>query len=160
MTTDKKKKTESKTIARNKRAYHDYHVLETITAGIVLTGSELKSIRQGKVVMNQAFARINEENQAVLLGCHIPIYHEASYNNHHPDRTRVLLLNKREIQKLKEKTQQQGTTLVALAMFFSRCWVKVELGVCKGKKLHDKRASIAERDNKRDMARVQKAFNR
>jgi len=149
----KTKSTGSSLIASNKKAYHEYHVLEQYTAGIVLTGTEIKSIRGGKVSLKQAFARV-ENGEVLLYGLHIAPYEQGSYNNHDPDRVRKLLLNKQEIKKLAGKIQQAGLALVPLRLFFSRAWVKVELGLCKGKKLYDKRADIKSKDQKREMARA------
>lgn len=152
----KSKKPGSSLVASNKRAYHDYHVLESIKCGVVLTGTEIKSIRGGKTSMNQAFARI-ENGELWLYGVHIPPYEQGSYNNHDPDRRRKLLVTKQEIKRLLGRTKEQGLTLVPLKMFFERAWVKVDLGLCKGKKLHDKRATIAERDHRRDIERAMKS---
>lgn len=153
------KKPASSVIARNKKAYHQYEVMEEFKAGIVLMGSEMKSIRQGKVIMNQGFAKVNN-GEVFLYGVHIAPYSDASYNNHDPDRVRKLLLNKREINKLVGKMKEKGLTLVPLKMFFDRCWVKVNLGLCKGKQLHDKRRDIAEKSAKRDIQRAIKLKNR
>lgn len=156
-TPDKKKKTDW-LIANNKKAYHDYTVLETFRAGIVLTGSEIKSIRNGKVAIKDSFARI-ENGELFLMGLHISAYEQASYNNHDPDRTRKLLMTKQEINKLHGKLKTSGLTLVPLKIYFLRCWVKVELGLCKGKKLHDKRATLIEKSAKRDIDRAMKSRN-
>ncbi|MBX2860288.1 MAG: SsrA-binding protein SmpB [Vampirovibrio sp.] len=144
-------------IANNKKAYHEYHVLEQFKAGIMLTGSETKSIRAGKVSMSDAHARILN-GEVFLHGLNISIYEQAGTNNHDPDRVRKLLLKKDEINKLKEKTKELGLTLIPLKLFFDRCWVKVDLGLCKGKKLHDKRATKTEQDTKRQIERSMKQF--
>ena len=150
----KDKKPDS-TILRNRKAFHEYTVLEQFTAGIVLQGTEIKSLRNRQASANDAHARINH-GEVWLYGLHIPPYEQGSYNNHDPERPRKLLLQKREIEKLIGKTQERGLTLIPLKLYFSRCWVKVELGLCQGKKLHDKRADIKARDTKREMQRALK----
>lgn len=152
---DKKQKPGSRTVASNRKAFHEYHVLEQLTAGIVLTGSEIKSIRNGKASMDQSFARI-EKGEVYLYGLNIAPYEQAGYVQHEPTRPRKLLLTRGEIQKLIGKTQELGLTLIPLKLFFSRAWVKVELGLCKGKKLYDKRATLKERESKREMDRASK----
>jgi SsrA-binding protein len=148
----------SRTIALNRRAYHDYLVLDSIEAGIMLTGTEIKSIRAGKVSITEAFARI-ENHEMFLYGAQISPYEQGNINNHKQDRTRKLLLHQKEIIRLQSKMKEQGLTLIPLKLYFKNAWVKVELGLCKGKKLHDKRDAIKTRDAKRDMQRVIKAFN-
>ncbi|MEB3286122.1 MAG: SsrA-binding protein SmpB [Vampirovibrionales bacterium] len=159
--TSKKKASPSKDwlIASNKKAYHEYTVLETYQTGIVLTGSEIKSIREGKVSLKQSYARL-ENGEIFLFGAHIAPYEKAAHYNHDPERPRKLLLTKAEIRKLVGKMKTSGLTLIPLKMYFKRCWVKIDLGVCKGKKLHDKRDSISERDSKRDIARALKTSAR
>jgi SsrA-binding protein len=142
-------------IANNKKAFHEYHVLETYKTGIVLTGTEIKSIRAGKVSMNDSHARI-EKGEVFLYGLQISPYDKGGYNNHSPDRVKKLLLNKSEIKKLLGKIKESGLTLIPLKLYFERCWVKVDLGLCQGKKLHDKRAAISERDGKRQIERAMK----
>lgn len=144
-----------KTITANRKAYHEYHVLETLEAGIILTGTEIKSLRQGKVSIAESFARI--ENEEVLLyGSQIAPYAQGNIHNHQQDRVRKLLLNKQEIKRLIGKTKEKGLTLIPLKFYFKRAWVKVELGLCKGKQLHDKRDSIKSREGKREIERVMK----
>ncbi len=155
MATKQKSAKANRLVISNKKAFHDYHVLETLKAGIVLTGTEIKSIRNGKVSLNEGFAKI-EKGEVFLYGMHIAPYEQGTHYNHDPNRTRKLLLTKQEIKKLIGKTKEQGLTLVPLRMYFERCWVKVDLGLCKGKKLYDKRASIAERDAKRTIERSMK----
>ncbi|MGE0200235.1 MAG: SsrA-binding protein SmpB [Candidatus Melainabacteria bacterium] len=142
-------------IARNARAYHDYDVLDELMCGIVLTGSEIKSIRNGKVSMNEAFAKI-VNGELMLHGLYVAPYQEASYNNHDPHRIRKLLATRQEINRLQAKTQEKGLALIPLKLFFNRAWVKVNLGLCKGKKLYDKRDDIKQRDAKRDIERTMK----
>lgn len=143
-------------VVSNKKAYHEYHVLETYKAGIVLTGTEIKSIRKGKVSMADSHARI-EKGEIWLYGLHISPYEQGTHYNHDPDRVRKLLLTRTEIKKLIGKVKEQGLTLIPLKIYFDRCWVKVDLGLCKGKKLHDKRADIAARDTKRMIERTMKS---
>ncbi|MBY0402743.1 MAG: SsrA-binding protein SmpB [Cyanobacteria bacterium] len=150
------KEKHSRSIASNKKAYHEYHVLETFKAGIVLTGTEIKSIRLGKVSMNDGFARL-EKGEIFLYGLHINPYDKGTHYNHAPDRTRKLLLTKVEIRRLIGKTKESGLTLIPLKMYFDRCWVKVDIGLCKGKKLYDKRDAIKERDSKREIERTMKS---
>jgi SsrA-binding protein len=158
-TKDKAASRKSNMVVNNKKAYHEYHVLETFKTGIVLTGTEIKSIRAGKVSMNDSHARI-QNGEVFLYGLQISAYDQGSYNNHVPDRVRKLLLTKQEIKKLIGKTKETGYTLIPLKLFFERCWVKVDLGLCKGKKTHDKRDTISERDSKREIDRVMKQQNR
>ncbi len=152
----KKKDAASRTVVANRKAYHDYHVLETFNAGIVLTGTEIKSIRNGKVSINEGFGRIRN-NEVFLHGMNIAPYEQGTHYNHEPDRVRKLLLTRMEIRKLIGKTKESGLTLIPLRLYFDRCWVKVELGLCKGKKQYDKRAAIADRQHKREMDRARKS---
>ena len=147
----KKDKPQRITIS-NRKAYHDYHVLETLTAGIVLTGTEIKSIRAGKASMNEAFCRI-ENGEVWLYGMSISPYEQGNRYNHVTDRQRKLLLTALEIRKLHGKIKQSGHTLIPLKLFFKRCWVKVELGLCQGKKLYDKRETLKSRDHEREIQR-------
>jgi SsrA-binding protein len=156
MTTKDKAAKKSSVVANNKKAYHEYIVLETLKAGIVLTGTEIKSIRGGKVSMSDAHARI-EKGEVFLYGLQISPYEQGTVYNHQPDRVRKLLLTKQEIRKLIGKTKESGLTLIPLKIYFERCWVKVDLGLCKGKKLHDKRDAISERDAKREIERSMKS---
>ncbi len=158
-TKDKTKARKSSVVVNNKKAFHEYLVLETFKAGIVLTGTEIKSIRGGKVSMNDSHARI-QNNEVWLYGLQISPYEQGTHYNHQPDRVRKLLLTKQEIKKLIGKTKESGLTLIPLKLYFERCWVKVDLGLCKGKKLHDKREAISERDAKREMDRALKSRSR
>jgi SsrA-binding protein len=148
----------SKTIASNRKAFHEYHVLSTYTAGIVLTGTEIKSLRAGKVSLVDAHARI-ENKEIFLYHLNIAPYESGTHYNHAPTRPRKLLLQKKEIAKLSEQIQEKGLTIVPLKLYFSRCWVKVEVGVCRGKKLHDKRDALREKQATRDISRAMKQFN-
>lgn len=156
MTTKDKAARTSGLIASNKKAFHEYHILDTYKAGMVLTGTEIKSIRMGKVSMNDAHARI-EKNEVMLYGLQITPYEKGGYTNHQPDRLRKLLLTRTEINKLIGKLKESGLTLIPLRLYFDRCWVKMDLALCKGKKLHDKRADIQEREGKRQIERVMKS---
>jgi SsrA-binding protein len=142
-------------VATNRQAYHDYFVDETIEAGIVLTGTEVKSIREGKVNLRGAFARI-KEGEVWLENVHIAEYAQGTYMNHAPLRDRKLLMHRREIARLTQRIQAKGQTLVPLKLYFKDNHVKVELGLCRGKKLYDKREAIAERESQRELARITK----
>jgi SsrA-binding protein len=146
-------KSQKESIARNRRARHDYHILDTWEAGIVLTGSEVKSLRNGKANITDAYG-IVREGEVQLLNLHISPYEQASYFNHEPTRTRKLLLHKREIKKMIGAVERQGLTLVPLELYFKRGKVKVALGLGKGKKLYDKRADEKRRDDERDIERA------
>ena len=134
---------------KNKKAYFDYTVLEEIEAGISLVGTEIKSVRKGSVDLKDSFITI-KNNDAFILNMYIARYEEGNIFNHDERRTRKLLLHKKEIQKLKEKVSTEGLTLIPLKLYFHKNHVKVLVGLCKGKKLYDKRASIKERDLKRE----------
>ena len=137
-------------IASNRKARFDYHVDEDIEAGLVLTGTEVKSLRDGKVQLVDGYATI-EHGQAFLNGMHISEYANGTYANHEPRRVRKLLLHKKEIQRLARKTAEKGYTLIPLELYFKRGRAKVRLGLCRGKRSYDKRASIKERDEKREL---------
>ena len=134
-----------KVITVNRRARHDYHIEEIIEAGIALKGTEVKSLRQGKVNIRDSFARV-ENGEVFLHGMHISPYEQGNRFNHDPLRIRKLLLHKRQIRRLIGKTQQEGYTLIPTRLYFSNGICKVELAVAKGKKLYDKRESAARRD--------------
>ncbi len=152
----KKKPVGASTIASNRKAFHNYSVEERIVAGLVLTGSEVKSLRQKEASLAEAFVRISDKGEAFLYGLYINPYKQAGYAQHDPTRVRKLLLNKAEIEKLQAKVQQKGLTLIPLKLFFKKAWVKVDLGLCKGKQLHDKRADTAKRDQDRQTQRMVK----
>jgi SsrA-binding protein len=150
------KKDSYKVIADNRQARFRYEILETYEAGIELKGTEVKSIREGRVNLRDGYGLIRN-GQAWLLNVHVSPYNQSSdYFNHDPLRTRRLLLHKKEIRKLVGQLEQQGLTLVPLKLYFKRGLVKVSLGLGKGKKLHDKRETIKERQDKREMARAMK----
>jgi len=144
-----------KPITSNRQAYHDYFVEQTYEAGIALTGTEVKSIRLGHVNLRGAFARV-KNGEVWLEGMHIATYEQGAYRNHDPLRPRKLLLHHRQIAQMLTNTQTKGLTLVPLKMYFKGNHVKVEVGLCKGKKLYDKREAIAKRDSERELARVVK----
>ncbi|HEY9745628.1 MAG TPA: SsrA-binding protein SmpB [Oculatellaceae cyanobacterium] len=158
-TKDATSKKKNPVVVNNKKAFHEYSVLETYKAGIVLTGTEIKSIRNGKVSMSDSHARI-EKGEVFLYGLQISPYEQGTHYNHQPDRVRKLLLTRQEIKKLIGKVKESGLTLIPLRLYFDRCWVKIDLGLCKGKKMHDKRDAIAKRDVKREMDRAMKARSR
>jgi SsrA-binding protein len=142
-----------KDIARNKKAFHDYHVDETLEAGLVLKGTEVKSLRENGASLRESYALIRDD-EAWLMNVHIAPYSHGDRDNPDPTRARKLLLHKRQIRYLLGKVKEKGYTLVPLKMYFSEGnMVKVEIGLAKGKKLFDKRRDIAERDSKRDAER-------
>ena len=155
MKAKEKEKRPDTTVAQNKKAYHDYFVDETFEAGISLFGTEVKSVRQGKVNLKDSYVSV-KTGEAYLIGAHISPYEKGNIFNKDPLRQRKLLLHKREIAKLIGLTQQQGYTLIPLKMYFKGSYVKLLLGLCRGKKNYDKRAAIAERDSKRQIDRVMK----
>ena len=144
---------ERQTIARNRRARFDYHIIETWEAGIVLTGTEVKALRAGKANISDAYAVVNG-GEVFLLNLNIPPYEQGNRYNHEPTRTRKLLLHRREIRRMIGAVERQGLTLVALELYFKRGVAKVALALGKGKQLHDKRATERERDDAREMARA------
>jgi len=140
-------------MAVNRRARHEFTIDETFEAGIVLTGTEIKSIRNGKVNLGDAYARI-ERGEAWLIGAHIAPFDQGNRNNHEPKRERKLLLHRSEIDELLGRTKAKGQTIVPLRLYLtSRGRAKLELGLARGKQLHDRRRDIAERESKRDMER-------
>ena len=148
-----------KLIADNRRARHDYHLLDRVEAGLVLTGTEVKSLREGKATLQQAFAEVRD-GEAWLLGLHVPEYGQGNRSNHEPDRSRKLLLHRREIDKLYGQVREKGVTLVPTKLYFKDGRVKVELALAKGKELRDKRGDIAERDARRQIDRELKSLRR
>lgn len=147
---DKKNK---KIITTNKKAYHDYTIFDKFIAGIVLSGTEIKSIRKGAVNLKDSFAKI-EDSEIFLYKCHISPYEQGNRYNHEPERVRKLLLNKKEILKMLGKIKKEGYTIVPLELFLTNGFAKLEIGLAKGKKLHDKREDIAKKSQKRDMERA------
>lgn len=152
-------KTENKQIASNKKAYHDYFVTETLEAGIELCGTEVKSIRLGGVNLKDSWCSI-EEGEIFVKGMHISPYEKGNIFNRDPRRERRLLLHKKEILKLFGLVKQQGVTIVPLSLYYKGSRIKLQLGVCKGKKLYDKRADIAKKTAERDIRRAVKEQNK
>ena len=148
-----------KIIAKNSKAYHDYFVEDKFEAGIQLFGTEVKSIRQGHVNLKDSFA-IVKDGEMTLYGVHISPYEKGNIFNKDPLRPRKLLMHKREIIRLGAKVQQDGYSLIPLSVYFRRAHVKVELGLCRGKKLYDKRDAAAARDAKREIDRTMKSARR
>lgn len=152
-------KSGTKTIAQNKKAFHDYFVEESMEAGIELCGTEVKSLRQGRVNLKDSWCSI-VEGELFLNGMHISPYDQGNIFNRDPMRVRRLLMHKREIMRLLGCVKQDGVSLIPLSLYFKGSRVKVQLGLCKGKKLYDKRADLAEKAAKRDMQRALKEKNR
>ena len=148
-----------KVIATNRKAYHDYEVLETYEAGIVLRGTEVKSLRESQVNFKDCYAAV-DNGEAWLIGCYISPYHHGTDANHDPERRRKLLLHKKEIGRLLGKVAERGLTLIPLRLYFKGGRAKCELGLARGKKLYDKRASLREREAKREMAKEARARQR
>lgn len=144
-----------KTVATNRKAFHNYNILESMEAGIALTGSEIKSIRDGKTSLSDAYVR-PEKGELWLLNAHIARYDSASYMSHEPARTRKLLLHKKEIAELTGKLAEKGLTLVPLRLYLKGSLAKVEIALAKGKKLYDKRETISRRDAEREIERAVK----
>ncbi|TVR29864.1 MAG: SsrA-binding protein SmpB [Spirochaetaceae bacterium] len=142
----------TKLLARNRRAFYDYSVEENLECGIVLQGTEVKSLRGGKFSFSDSYARIRDE-ELWLIGLHISEYTHGNINNHDPLRDRKLLIHRQELKRLKRKVEERGFTLIPLRIYLKGGRIKVELGVCRGKKSYDKRESIKERDQKRDADR-------
>ncbi|HHU92371.1 MAG TPA: SsrA-binding protein SmpB [Halanaerobiaceae bacterium] len=146
-------KDEIRVIARNKKARHDYHIEETFEAGIILKGTEIKSIRAGKVNLKDSFALV-EDGEVFLYNMHISPYSHGNRENHEPERKRKLLLNKREIRKLIGRTTMKGYTLVPLSIYIKRNLAKIELALARGKKVWDKRSDIAQKTAEREIERA------
>lgn len=142
-----------KVVAQNRRARHDYHIEDTYEAGLVLTGTEVKSLRAGRASLIDGYALVRD-GEIWLMGVHIPEYTQGTWTNHEPRRARKLLLHKREIDRLIGKTQERGQTLVPLALYFSEGKAKVEIALARGKRTYDKRQDLAKRDAARDMERA------
>ena len=148
-----------KTIAQNKKAYHDYFVAESFEAGIELTGTEVKSLRQGRVNLKDSWCSV-VNGELLLNGCHISPYEQGNIFNCDPVRVRKLLMHKREIMRLFGYVKQDGYSLIPISLYFKGSRVKAQVGLCKGKKLYDKRADMAEKSAKRDIQRAVKEHNR
>ena len=152
------KQTGVKEIASNRKAFHEYFVLERFEAGVELFGTEVKSIRAGQVNLKDSFCTV-KDGELFVRGMHISPYEHGNIFNRDPVRPRRLLMHKREIRKLQARVMQDGVALVPLSLYFKDSRVKVELGLCKGKKLYDKRDSEADRQSKRDIDRMMKEKN-
>ncbi len=150
------KKNGNRTIATNRKAYHEYFIEDTYEAGIELCGTEVKSIRGGNVNLKDAWCTI-QDGELVVRGMHISPYEQGNIFNRDPLRERRLLMHKKEIMRLLGIQKQDGLAIIPLSLYFKGSLVKVQVGVCRGKKLHDKRAAAAERDAKRDIDRAMKA---
>ena len=146
---------DKKVISTNRKAFHDFLIFDKFIAGIVLTGTEIKSIRKGMLNLKDSFAKI-ENNEMFLYGMHISPYEQGNRYNHKPDRVRKLLLNKREILKIQDKVKKDGVTIVPLELFLTNGFAKLEIGLAKGKKLYDKREAITKKTQERDIARLMK----
>lgn len=146
---------EKKVISTNRKAFHDFLIFDKFIAGILLTGTEIKSIRKGMLNLKDSFAKI-EDNEMFLYGMHISPYEQGNRYNHKPDRVRKLLLNKREILKIQDKVKKDGVTIVPLELFLTNGFAKLEIGLAKGKKLYDKREAITKKTQERDIARLMK----
>ena len=149
----------TKTIVQNRKARHDYAILDSFEAGIELRGTEVKSLREGRANLKDSHARV-ENNEAFLVNLHISEYEQGNKYNHDPTRRRKLLLHKHEINRLRSRVEERGLTLVPLKLYFKRGKVKVELAVAKGKREHDRRHDIAKRDAQREMQRALKERTR
>jgi len=147
--------TDHKPIAFNRKAYHDYHIEETLEAGLALTGTEIKSIRLGRVNLREAYARV-EKGEAWLLNAHVAQYPGGNRYHHEPTRPRKLLLHRKEIDRLLGKVREKGYTLVPLRLYIKGGYAKIELGLGQGKRLYDKREAIARREAQREIERAVK----
>ncbi|MDR3568349.1 MAG: SsrA-binding protein SmpB [Syntrophobacteraceae bacterium] len=147
-----------KLIAQNKKAYHDFEIGDKFEAGIVLLGTEVKSLREGRANLKDSYARV-KRNEVFLFGLHISPYSHASYENHEPERVRKLLLHRAEIKKLVGKTQERGYSLVPLKVYFKEGKAKVEIALARGKKEYDKRESLKRKEGVREMDRLKKSRN-
>jgi len=146
---------DKKVVSTNRKAFHDYLIFDKFIAGIVLTGTEIKSIRQGTLNLKDSFAKI-DGNEVFLYNMHITPYEHGNRFNQDPDRVRKLLLNKKEIQKISDKLKKENYTIVPLELFLSHGFAKIEIGLAKGKKLYDKREAITKKTQERDIARQMK----
>src|SRR5881397_3278341 len=148
-----------RTISTNRRARHEYEILETVEAGLVLRGTEVKSLRDGGVTFKDSYATIRN-TEGWLVGCHINPYSHGTDANHAPDRDRKLLLHRKELSRLTGKIAERGLTLVPLRLYFKDGRAKVELGLARGRKLHDKRSALREREEQREMDKAARAARR
>jgi SsrA-binding protein len=159
MASQAERSAKDRAIATNRRARHEYEILETVEAGLVLRGTEVKSLRAGLVNFKDSYATIRND-EGWLVGCHISPYSHGTDANHEPERDRKLLLHRRELGRLTGKIAERGLTLVPLRLYFKGGRAKVELGLARGKKLHDKRSALREREVRREMDRAARAVRR
>jgi len=150
------KATGVKTVANNRKAYHEYHILEKFEAGVELYGTEVKSIRQGNINLKESFCAV-KDGELFARGMHVSPYEKGNIFNRDPLRPKRLLMHKREINRLYDRIRQDGLTLIPLSVYFKNSRVKIELGLARGKKIHDKRSSDSERTSERDIERSMKA---
>lgn len=148
-----------KTVERNKKARFNYEIEETLEAGIVLKGSEVKSVREGKVSLDGSYCSVDRHGEMLLHDAYIKPYEQASHFNHEPRRNRKLLMKSREIESWGEKAEKKGYAIVPLELYFRNGWAKLKVGLGKGKKQHDKRQTIKERESKRRLDEVKKSYN-
>jgi SsrA-binding protein len=146
---------DKKTITTNRKAFHDFNIFDKYEAGIVLTGTEIKSIRKGAINLKDSFCKV-ENNEVFLYNCHISPFEQGNRYNHEAERTRKLLLTKKEILKIQGKVKQDGYTIVPLEVYILNGFAKFQIGLAKGKKLHDKRDTMAKKDQQREMDRASK----
>ena len=142
----------------NRKARHDYDIIETYNTGLVLMGSEVKSIKSGKANIGDAYCYVSINNEVWMKNSHISKYDSDKFTNHEEKRERKLLLNKKEIRKIKEQISEKGFTIIPLKMYIERGKIKLQIGVCKGKHNYDKRNDIKDRDNKRELDRIMKSY--
>ena len=145
-------------VCQNKKAYHDYEIMETFEAGMILLGTEVKSLREGRANLKDSHAKVRK-GEIYLYGLHISPYTHASYENHEPERVRKLLLHRYEIKRLVGKTQERGFSLIPLKIYFKEGKAKVELALARGKKLYDKRETLKRKEEAREMERLRKRQN-
>jgi len=150
---------QNKVNIKNKKARFEYEIFDKYVAGIKLSGTEIKSIRLSKARITESFCEFNENGELFVINMSIEEYMHGSHYNHKPKSARKLLLNKRELKKLEKEIQNVGLTIIPLKLFMTdKGWAKLEIALCKGKKLYDKRETMKDRDNKRDLARIKKDF--
>ena len=150
---------DDRVIATNRRARHEYEILETVEAGLVLRGTEVKALREGQVTFKDSYATVRQ-SEMWLLGCHIPPYSHGTDANHDPERDRKLLLHRKEITRLLGKVAERGLTMVPLKLYFKGGRAKIEIGLARGKKLHDKRATLRERESRREIDKATRASSK
>jgi SsrA-binding protein len=151
--TDAAQRRSDRVVTTNRRAFHDFHILESVEAGIVLTGTEIKSIRNGKATISEAYARV-DNGELWLIGSNIAPYTHGNRANHEPDRPRKLLVHRRELDRLRASIEQKGLTLVPLRLHLKQGRAKIDIGIARGKKLYDKRTAEADRQSRRDVERA------